>query len=296
MKKLLLFLLLGNNVMLAQVTATIPSPQIKCDINNPGDMIETFNLRDSEAEIITGQTNVVVTYHETSGDALGNGGVISTPEAYENLPPEQIIFVRVENESNPSDFQITTMEIIVRQPPIPLTENPEPLTAEDTEGNGVANFDLTDIVDQLYADPFAQEVSYYETLGDAESQTNPIETPENYTNLVNPQEMYATAQNAPENECSVVTPFQLVVDESLSVQTSNADLLFKVYPNPVENFLSVGGDVIIKDATIYSVSGQLISTITRLEDKTMTINVSTLPSGIYFLRINATATYTFIKE
>lgn len=296
MKKILLtLLLLSTVVMVSQVSATIPSPQIKCDINNPGDMIEVFNLRDSEAEIITGQTNVVVTYHETSGDALGNGGFIPNPETYENLPPEQIVFVRVENVENANDWQITTMDIIVRQPPIPLTEDPEPLTKEDTEGNGFAIFDLTEIVDQLYSDSFAQEVTYYVTQEDAESQSNPIANPENYMNLTNPQEVYATAQNAPESECIIVTPFQLVVDENLSIQTHNSDL-FKVYPNPVENFLSIAGDSIIKDAMIYSASGQLISTITRPENKGMTINVSTLPSGIYFLKINATATYTFIKE
>lgn len=296
MKKILLtLLLLSTVVMVSQVSATIPSPQIKCDINNPGDMIEVFNLRDSEAEIITGQTNVVVTYHETSGDALGNGGVISNPETYENLPPEQIIFVRVENVSNANDSQITTMEIIVRQPPIPLTEDPEPLIKEDTEGNGFAIFDLTEIVDQLYSDSFAQVVTYYVTQEDAESQSNPIANPENYMNLTNPQEVYATAQNAPESECIIVTPFQLVVDENLSIQTNNSDL-FKVYPNPAENFLSIAGDSIIKDATIYSASGQLISTITRPKNKGMTINVSSLPSGIYFLQINTRATYTFIKE
>lgn len=296
MKKILLtLLLLSTLVMVSQVSATIPSPQIKCDINNPGDMIEVFNLRDSEAEIITGQTNVVVTYHETSGDALGNGGFIPSPETYENLAPEQIIFVRVENVENANDWQITTMDIIVRQPPIPLTEDPEPLTKEDTEGNGFAIFDLTEIVDQLYSDSFAQEVIYYVTQEDAESQSNPIANPENYMNLTNPQEVYATAQNAPESECIIVTPFQLVVDENLSIQTNNSDL-FKVYPNPVENFLSIAGDLMIKDAMIYSASGQLISTITRSENKGMTINVSTLPSGIYLLQINARATYTFIKE
>lgn len=296
MKKALLSLLYFISLgIFAQVSSTIPSPQIKCDINNPGDMIEVFNLRDSEAEIITGQTNVEVTYHLTSGDALGNGGFIANPETYENVSPEQIIFVRVQNVSNASDFQITIMEIIVRQPPTPLTEDPEPLTVEDADGSGFGIFDLTVIVNQLYTDSFAQEVTYYESEQEAETQTNPIANPENYTNLTNPQEVFAVAQNAPESACVKITSFQLVVQESLSLQENDKDIV-QIFPNPAQDYLTVTGSVEIKEATIYSVSGQLFKTVRSPRNNDMTVNVSTLPSGIYFIQTTTGATSKFIKQ
>ena len=296
MKKLLLLILVAQaGIATAQVTAQIPVPQNKCDINNPGDMIEVFNLRDSESEIITGQTNVVVTYHETSGDALGNGGVISNPEAYEDLPPEQLIFIRVENVSNADDWQVTTMEIFVRQPPVPLTTDPEPLIEVDIMGDGVAIFDLTEIESQLYADSFAQEITYYITQQDAEAQANAIPDPENFMNTVSPQELFAHARNAPENECTVITSFQIIADENLSLAQIK-DVSFTVYPNPTNDFISLSGDTTFKTVVIFSVTGQRIKSVGYAPSNEKAIDVGNLKSGLYFLEVDGKTVQKFIKK
>lgn len=296
MKKILLsFFLLASLTMLSQVTAVIPPPQIKCDINDPGDMIEVFNLRDSEAAIIEGQTNVVVTYHETSGDALGNGGVISNPEAYTNMSAEQVIFVRVENVSNASDWLVTTMNILVRQPPVPDNPNPDPLVEDpaDGDGDGLALFDLTDIESQLAFDPFAQDFTYHLTQMDAENGDNAIAEPTIFQNTSNPQDLYVLMKNAPEMECETVVNFQVIADGTLDIDENSFNA--SVYPNPTTEFIVIESHSTFAKAKLYNINGQLIITQDFPETQRRQIDVSTLSNGMYFLQLDQNTTLQINK-
>lgn len=296
MKQILLsFSLFLSLTALSQVTAVIPPPQIKCDINDPGDMIEVFNLRDSEAAIIEGQTNVVVTYHETSGDALGNGGVISNPETYTNMSAEQVIFVRVENVANSSDWQVTTMDIIVRQPPVPDNPNPDPLIEDPADGNGdgLAIFDLTDIESQLAFDPFAQDFTYHLTQVDAENGENAIADPTIFQNTSNPQDLYVLMKNAPEMECETVVSFQVIADGTLGIDESSFNA--SVYPNPTTEFIVIERRSAFAKAKLYNINGQLIITQDFPETQRHQIDVSTLSNGMYFLQLDESTTLQISK-
>ncbi len=63
MKKVLLFgcLFLALTYIQAQVTANLPSPLELCDINNPGDEIEFFDLTLRDTEIVGAQIGLDVT-------------------------------------------------------------------------------------------------------------------------------------------------------------------------------------------------------------------------------------------
>ena len=297
MKNILLsFSLFTSLTMFSQVTAVIPPPQIKCDINNPGDMIEVFNLRDSEAAIIEGQTNVVVTYHETSGDALGNGGVISNPETYTNMSAEQVIFVRVENVSNANDWQVTTMDIKVRQPPVPDNPNPDPLLEDpaDGDGDGIAIFDLTDIESQLAFDPFAQDYTYHLTQVDAENGENAITDPTIFQNTANPQDLYVLMKNAPETECETVVSFQVIADGTLGIDENNFHV--SVYPNPTTAIIVIERRSAFAKLQLYSLSGQIVFSEDFPETQRHQIDLSTLSSGMYFLQLDQNTTLQISKH
>lgn len=71
-----------------------PSPLVVCDEDADGFALFDLSLRD--LEITNGQSNVIVTYHETQSDADTNVNAISSP--YANIIQfNQVIYVRVEN-------------------------------------------------------------------------------------------------------------------------------------------------------------------------------------------------------
>jgi len=68
----------------------------------------------------------------------------------------------------------------------------------------------------------------------------------------------------------------------LSIENNEISKNFSVYPNPVNNYLQLqlAPHLEFKTAAIYNYYGQLVS-----QSKTITINVSNLSSGVYFLEI-----------
>jgi hypothetical protein len=217
---------------------------------------------------------------------LGNGGVISNPENYTNISAEQVIFVRVENISNANDWQVTTMNILVRQPPVPDTSNPDPLEEDlgDGDGDGVAIFDLTEIESQLAFDPFAQDFTYYLSQSDAENGINTIADPNNFENTNNPQDLYVVMKNAPEMECETVVDFQVVADGSLGVDEDTSTT--SVYPNPTAETITVDSRSTFVKAALYSITGQLVFKDTFPATLRYQKDISQLPNGIYFLQLD----------
>jgi hypothetical protein len=75
------------------------------------------------------------------------------------------------------------------------------------------------------------------------------------------------------------------------------DSSISVYPNPVENWLTINGDYSnINSVEIYSMSGQLVTEITNGFGK---IDAGNLQPGIYFLKVKTDTlnkTIKFIKE
>ncbi|WP_271855216.1 T9SS type A sorting domain-containing protein [Patiriisocius marinus] len=69
---------------------------------------------------------------------------------------------------------------------------------------------------------------------------------------------------------------------------------FKIHPNPVSNLLTINTDLNIENATILTMSGQIVAS-----NNTNTINTSQLAKGSYFLKVTANGSQSikqFIKE
>ena len=291
----LLLVLLVQIALHSQVTANLPQDQIQCDVLNPGDNMEIFDLTSSIPEIIGDQTNVQVTFHLTSGDALGNGGVIPNPETYENIVNPQLIFVRVENVSNPNDSVITTLLIEVRIPPAPLNPNPDPLILLDEDNDGVAIFDLTIIVSELTNDPFVDIVTFFETEADAQNATNAIVSPETYTNIINPQTIYARIQNAPEAACVTIVPFTILADANLALTDPEINLV-NLFPNPASEIIQIESPSFNK-GVIYNIQGSQVMQFDN--DSNTSVNsivIDRLNPGLYFVKLDNYKTLTFIKN
>jgi len=85
-----------------------------------------------------------------------------------------------------------------------------------------------------------------------------------------------------------------LTDSTLSNQTFNTNS-FTMYPNPTKGIIHIkGNNITIKDVTLYNLLGQnCTNSLTMVNSKT--IDVTTLPVGVYILSINGVKK-TIIKE
>lgn len=68
------------------------------------------------------------------------------------------------------------------------------------------------------------------------------------------------------------------------MDSDNSNLI--IYPNPANEFIVLESNNVIKRVLLYDVSGQLVFDKQDILNKRLTMNVQSLPKGLYFLRIN----------
>ncbi|WP_229720453.1 choice-of-anchor L domain-containing protein [Winogradskyella helgolandensis] len=205
-----------NTVTVTLRVDPIPSPEPNptaievCDDDNDG--FAEFDLTQRTIEVINGEPNVAITYHETQTDAEnGDNPIIGL---YTNIVANnQMIFVRSENTVT-GCFSLTTntMELIV----LPSPEVPtsiESYTICDTNDNGITQFDLTTKDEEILngQDPLEVLLTYHVSALDAATGNNPIINVGNYTNTVNPQVIYVRLYN-PTTGCDDTGEFELEVN------------------------------------------------------------------------------------
>ncbi|HET8837601.1 MAG TPA: choice-of-anchor L domain-containing protein, partial [Flavobacteriaceae bacterium] len=71
-----------------------------------GDGLGIFDLTQNNTEVLDGQssTDYTVTYHETQADADAGTPEIATPAAYPNTANNQTVYVRIENNTDPTCY------------------------------------------------------------------------------------------------------------------------------------------------------------------------------------------------
>jgi type IX secretion system substrate protein len=83
-------------------------------------------------------------------------------------------------------------------------------------------------------------------------------------------------------------------EEEIKNEQNNNDLI--IYPNPVSDQLSINNKLTIYKISITDVSGRLVMTI---KENISVINVTNLPSGVYFIKIDTdigSVTSKFVKQ
>ncbi len=171
-----------------------PTPIEVCDEDNDG--FATFNLEDRTVEIINGELDVTITYHETESDA--DQGINAIVGDYTNIVANnQMIYVRSENTlTGCHSLTLNTLELIVLPSPVVPTTIADYVIC-DEDDNGIAQFDLTTKDDEILdtQDPTAFILTYHESQGDAETGTDAITNEGNYTNTSNPQTLYVRLES-----------------------------------------------------------------------------------------------------
>ena len=183
-----------------------PDPIILCDVTNPGDQQEVFDLTIRQAQILDGET-WELTYYNSFEDAVDNNAPIATPTAYTNTSTPEIVYVRVSIDlADPAAcFEVIELELIVN--PIPDgSAGITPYIICEIPSDDQAVFDLTTKNQEILngQDPAIFQVLFYESQADADAMLNPIQEPETYTNLSNPQTIFVAILNTDTN-CFVST-------------------------------------------------------------------------------------------
>ncbi len=199
-------------VVVGPPAATTPSNLEFCDADADG--FGVFTLTDADAEITGTLSNLAISYHETLSDAENN--LFPIIGDYNNIVQyQQTIYVRVEDTTISTDC-FTYLELLIVVNDVPQIETePSALEVCDNDTDGFGLFDLSlanqEILNGL--DPLDFEISYYETLDNANAETNPITTPLAYTN-VSPftQDIYVRVENI-DTECYNTTALTLIVNE-----------------------------------------------------------------------------------
>lgn len=193
----------------------MPAALTLCDVNNPGDEKEFFDLTTKINEITGGVLGLNVTFHTLLVDAEGGNSPILTPTAYENVVRGvQPIFVRVTNAVT-GCYRVVLLDIRVEPLPIllPLTLQERTVCSTNNQGYGV--FDLDQMAIEMIDGAPNVTVTWYPTLVSAQLGINVITNTSNYQNI-NPfaETIYAVPQNTVTGCKGTPVPVMLIINEA----------------------------------------------------------------------------------
>ncbi|MGH1384401.1 choice-of-anchor L domain-containing protein [Kordia sp.] len=181
-----------------------PTPIDVCDEDSDGFTQIDLTVRNDE---ITGMNPVFgVTYHFTQSDADNNINPIVNN--YSNISANDTVFVRVVNTET-GCVSTTTLDINVGTSPLLTLPNRNLLDACDPEHDGIATFDLTDILNEITAGLTDITVTVHTSPEDAQTGDNPIPDITDFTNT-NPEQQTLFIRVVDDNTgCFTVTQFNV---------------------------------------------------------------------------------------
>ena len=191
----------------------------ECDTDAIDDEITLFNLAQN-TPIVTGtQTDVTVSYHLNSNDALIAENAILNPAAFANTQNPQTIYTRITDNFtgcfNTTSFQISVINTI--SIPGEIYEVCDD-TTDGNDANGLYSFNLNAVTTAIMGnqDITNLTIDYYSSAANALSGTNPY--PINYTNTTPNQEPIFIKVTNPDN-CYKIKQLTLKVNPLPEVKT-----------------------------------------------------------------------------
>jgi gliding motility-associated-like protein len=189
--------------------AVSPDALVYCDADNDG--FGLFTLTDADSEITSGDSDLVVTYHETIANAENSANALASP--YNNIVANvQLIYARVESSLITTGCA-TIVPLTLTVNPTPQLTDPTPMVHCDDNTDGFETFDLTSKSSEILngLDPLQYEMSFYLTQAEADTKTNAIVAPGFFTNTVaNNQTIWVRVDDT-SNGCYKLTSLELIV-------------------------------------------------------------------------------------
>lgn len=168
-----------------------------------------FDLSNKDSKVLSGQLarDFTIGYYANLADA--QNGTNALPISYTNTNAIETIYARISNNNNPSCFDTTSFDLMVKEAPKLITVTDWIVC--DTDSDGLYTFDLgqKDIEVLDGQDPAVFTVSYFETQSDADNGNNGIGP--NYTNTPSPERIFFRLENTAYPECYETGTFDLEV-------------------------------------------------------------------------------------
>ncbi len=297
-----------NTISIAQFNLEVdPLPTanvvslVQCDeYMDPTDGITLFNLNQANDQITGGTTNRTVLFFEDMASANAGTPSISNPINYQNNMVNQQIFVRVINDTS-GCFRISTLDLEVSV----TSANDAILTLCDDDGieDGFRQFDLS------LADPQILNgiptpnliVTYYQSIEDALSESNPIATITNTSALTQGQDIvFARVENL--NQCFGINQVQLFLNPLPEIEAEAESFLCQNETNiQIDSGLQSSSNA--NDFTFLWSTNEINQTIFVDQSGTYTVAVTDIQTGCSKTRTvnvidsgSATITSTVIKD
>ncbi|WCO00345.1 T9SS type B sorting domain-containing protein [Psychroserpens ponticola] len=176
-----------------------------CEIGDDG--LGEFIFSTQDAEVLNDQTGKEVFYYETALDAENNTNPIDKDNIYENTSNPQTIYIRVENVTDSNCYTTSSFPIEVGTNPV-YNEPSDIFICDDITNDGSVEFDFNvQLAEITQGISEIEEVSFHTSQGNAENNINPL--PLNFSNTVNPQQIYVRINNG--TICESYTSFVLNV-------------------------------------------------------------------------------------
>jgi len=201
----------SNPLLSNSSTSSLPDIEL-CDALAPlDDTITEIDLTDLTQDIVNGESDVAVTYHNSESDANINANPLGL--IFNNASATQTIYIRIENTTT-GCFIINDFDIIVTALENFNLPTDYEICDDDTDGddqNGLTTFDL-DIKTQEIVDGIAganYNITYHISQADAEAPSAPL--PINYTNTTpTPTELFVRIEDL-DSGCTGFVSFIIIV-------------------------------------------------------------------------------------
>ena len=200
----------------------------------------TFDLTNNDQQIINGQNWVTINHFVNYNDAWNLENPIPNPSTYVALSPNQTIYVRIYDPNNLNNNcdpynSITQFQLLSISEPTPNTEL-DYIVCDTTSGSatdGIGAFDLTSKNTLVLSglSTYQYNISYYTTLVDADTNTNPISSPDNY--IGSNEVIYVRVESSINSECVQISQMNLMVQDACDDISVN---LFSYWQAPRPGF------------------------------------------------------------
>ena len=161
-----------------------------CD-DASGDGVEVFDLSSKNLEILNTQLGINLGYYTSQADAEAQppNNIIINSDSYPSAGEE--IWVRADNSAG--CVTVLSFNLVVGEIPSDFTVVPIFEQCDDLILDGVTEFDLNSQNPLITGGSSFLNVSYYVSQTDADTATNPLESP--YTNITDPETIFVRVED-----------------------------------------------------------------------------------------------------
>lgn len=162
------------NIRIDALPNTSPiNPVDYCDTDDDGyTTVDIYSLDG----FITANPDYTVRYYSTLNDA--ENGINPLPPFYDNVSNPETIYVRIQDNNTvcsvTNSFELNII-------PAPSTNTPSNIVICDQDGDATSTVNLNNSISELVSDTSNLTITFFNTVEDADANTNSIPTPESYT-------------------------------------------------------------------------------------------------------------------